>query len=87
MPVISTFYGILIYMYFFDEERHHKPHIHAKYSDQEAVIEIPSGTVLAGTIKKSKLKLIQAWIEIHQDDGKLEFSRKGHTISKIAPLK
>lgn len=76
MPVISTFYGILIYMYFFDEERHHKPHIHAKYSDQEAVIEIPSGTVLAGTIKKSKLKLIQAWIEIHQDDGKLEFSRK-----------
>ncbi|MDP1766473.1 MAG: DUF4160 domain-containing protein [Methylotenera sp.] len=25
------FYGIIIYLYFFDDERHKLPHIHARY--------------------------------------------------------
>jgi hypothetical protein len=28
------FYGIVIYLYFFDDERHKLPHIHARYSGQ-----------------------------------------------------
>jgi len=36
MPTISMFYGIIIYLYFFDDERHKLPHIHAKYQGQEA---------------------------------------------------
>ena len=31
MPAISMFYGLVIYLYFFDDERHKLPHIHAKY--------------------------------------------------------
>jgi len=31
MPVISMFYGIVIAMYFMDDRRHKRPHIHAKY--------------------------------------------------------
>lgn len=27
MPTISMFYGIVIYLYFFDDERHKLPHI------------------------------------------------------------
>lgn len=30
MPAISMFYGIVIYLYFFDDERHKLPHIHSK---------------------------------------------------------
>jgi len=30
------FYGIIVSMYFFDHRRHHVPHIHVKYQDQEA---------------------------------------------------
>lgn len=29
------FYGIVIYLYFFDDERHKPPHIHAKYQGQD----------------------------------------------------
>jgi hypothetical protein len=37
MPVISMFYGIIIFMYFFDNKQHKLPHIHVKYQEQEAV--------------------------------------------------
>ncbi|OHD27459.1 MAG: hypothetical protein A2086_11865 [Spirochaetes bacterium GWD1_27_9] len=68
MPTISLFYGILIQMFFEDNERHHEPHIHARYQNYKASISINSGEILAGTMDKSKLKLIQAWIEIHRED-------------------
>jgi len=43
MAVIAMFYGIIISMYYFDNRKHHTPHIHVKYQDQEAVIAIPRG--------------------------------------------
>ena len=55
MPVISMFYGIIVLMYYFDNRRHQQPHIHVQYSDEEAVISIPDGTVIEGSIKSSKL--------------------------------
>jgi len=30
MPTISMFYGLIICLYFYDNERHNLPHIHAK---------------------------------------------------------
>ncbi len=33
MPAISMFYGIVIYLYFFDDERHKLPHVHARYKN------------------------------------------------------
>ena len=53
-------------MYYFDKRPHHMPHVHVKYQDQEAVIAIPEGEVLEGTLKSNKLRLVQAWIEIHR---------------------
>ena len=31
MPVISVFYGIAVLMYYVDNKRHQKPHIHVRY--------------------------------------------------------
>ena len=67
MPTISVFYGIVIYLYFFDDERHKLPHIHARYQGQEASFAIVDGAVLSGEIPRSKTRLVQAWIEIHRD--------------------
>lgn len=50
MPLISTFYGILIYMYWLDTKQHHLPHIHAEYSGEEAVFSIGDGEILEGSI-------------------------------------
>jgi Domain of unknown function (DUF4160) len=51
MPVISMFYGIIVLMYYFDNRRHQQPHIHVRYSDEEAVVSIPSGKVIEGSIR------------------------------------
>lgn len=89
MAVISMFYGIIVSMYYLDKRRHHLPHIHVKYQDQEVVIAIPTGEILEGELKVSKLKLVQAWIEIHADEliADWELASQGQTVFKIEPLK
>src|SRR6056297_851379 len=67
MPTISMFYGIVICLYFFDNERHKLPHLHAKYQGQAASFSILDGSILARDIPRSKVRLFQAWIEIHRD--------------------
>ena len=53
---------------FYDNKEHHIPHIHIEYAEFAAVIEIPSGRLLAGDFPKDKLKLVLAWIEIHKEE-------------------
>ena len=57
MPVISLFYGLIVTMYFYDNRKHHLPHIHVKYQDEEAVISILDGQLIEGTLKNNKMKL------------------------------
>ena len=88
MPVLSLFYGIIIRMYKEASGKHHKPHIHVEYAGDEAAISL-DGEILEGSIPKSKLKLVEAWMEIHRDD--LEANWKllshGEQFFKIEPLK
>jgi len=60
MPVISMFYGIIVSLYFQDSTRHHRPHIHARYQDDEAVFGIPEGDLFEGLLPPSKVKLVSA---------------------------
>ena len=53
MPVISMFYGIIIHLYFADNRRHKKPHIHVSYQGKEVVLSLPEGDILDGTVKVS----------------------------------
>ena len=89
MPTISMFYGIVICLYFFDDERHKLPHFHAKYQGEEAVFSILDGSVLAGEIPQTKNKLVQAWIEIHRDSllANWELAVNGLPPYAIEPLR
>jgi len=89
VPVISMFYGIIVMMFFIDNKKHKKPHIHVKYQEQEAVISIPDGEVLEGEFKSNKLKLVQAWIEIHKEDlmADWELAVNGQIPLNIEPLR
>ena len=62
MPVISMFYGIIVSLYYVDNKQHHRPHIHAKYQEHEAVISISDGKVLEGRLPPAKMRLLLAWI-------------------------
>lgn len=89
MAVITMFYGIIISMYYFDKRKYHIPHIHVKYQDQEAIVSISDGEVLEGQIKPGKMKLVQAWLEIHKEElmADWELASSGENVFKIDPLK
>jgi hypothetical protein len=68
MPAIPLFFGLIVYMYFMDNKQHKLPHIHVRYQDNEVIVSIPDGEVLDGAIPPSKMKLLQAWMELHKDE-------------------
>ena len=89
MPTISMFYGIIICLYFYDDERHKLPHIHAKDQGQEAAFSISDGALLSGDIPLAKARLVQAWIEIHRESlmADWELAVNGQTPFAIDPLR
>lgn len=89
MPLISSFYGILIYMYWLDTKQHHSPHIHAEYAGSEAVFSIEESELLDGTMPPRQTRLIQAWIEIHREELMADWTLaiRGETLVKIDPLR
>jgi Domain of unknown function (DUF4160) len=89
MPTISMFYGVLVLMYFYDNKQHHTPHIHAEYGEFEATLSIADGEILGGKLPKNKLKLVQAWIVIHQEDlmANWKLAVAGEAVFKIEPLR
>ncbi len=88
MPTISMFYGIVIRMYREVDGKHHLPHVHAEYSGEEVVISL-DGQILEGSIPKNKLKLVEAWILIHEEDLKANWNllSNGQQIFRIDPLR
>ncbi|MCD7824057.1 MAG: DUF4160 domain-containing protein [Oscillospiraceae bacterium] len=88
MPVLSTFYGIIVRMYNEVGGKHNLPHIHAEYYGEEVVMAL-DGTVIEGSLPKNKMKLLEAWVEIHRED--LEANWKllsgGEQHFRIDPLK
>ncbi len=88
MAVLSMFYGIIVSMYYLDNKKHHCPHIHVRYQEQEAVFSLPEGDVIEGVIKPSKQKLTEAWIEIHKEElmANWQLASKGESVFKIKPL-
>lgn len=89
MPVISMFYGLIVHLYFVDNRRHKKAHIHVSYQNMEAVISLPEGEILEGSLPASKMKLVQAWLEIHRDElmADWELAASGQQPYKIEPLR
>ncbi|MCC8079285.1 MAG: DUF4160 domain-containing protein [Oscillospiraceae bacterium] len=67
MPIISTFYGIIIRMYFNDTEQHHIPHFHASYGGMKAVFDL-DGNLLVGEFPRKQTKYVVAWADIHKDE-------------------
>lgn len=84
MPIISRFFGIVIFMNYND---HLPPHFHARYQDQEVTVEIESG-VVQGRMARRELRLVLEWSEQHQEELLNNwFSARNHRpLQQITPL-
>ena len=67
MPLISHFYGILIYMYSEVGGQHNNPHFHAIYAEFEGVYDF-AGNIIEGELPRNKNKLVEAWCVLHTDE-------------------
>jgi hypothetical protein len=85
MPTISSFYGILIRMYFAD---HAPPHFHAIYGEAEALIDIRTLEIIDGGLPRRAMAFVLEWAAMHraelQEDWDLCAARKSpHPIDPL----
>lgn len=85
MPRISSFYGIVIAMYYRD---HYPPHFHAIYAEYEAQIVIETLEPLAGELPARALRLVREWAELHRAELEANWARaEAHEpLDTIEPL-
>jgi Domain of unknown function (DUF4160) len=85
MPRVSSFYGIVITMYFYD---HEPPHFHARYAEHYAAIGIADASVLVGSLPNRARKLVTEWTSLHFDELEANWQqvRDGLTPKPIDPL-
>jgi len=84
VPEVSRFYGIIIYIYWFD---HPPPHFHYAYGEYQGIVRIEDGQIEGDAparvrrlvlewLAKSREKLLEQWA----------LAQKGETLQKIEPL-
>ena len=88
MPTLSMFYGIIIRMQSERGGKHNLPHIYALYGDHEIVVSL-KGEVLEGFLPGKQLKLLLAWMALHEDELRANWKllSEGEGYFKIEPLK
>lgn len=88
MPALSMFYGIIVRMQSEKGGKHSRPHIHALYAEEEIVVSL-NGEVLEGKIPNRQLKLLLAWMTIHEDElyANWKMLSEGEGYFRIEPLK
>ena len=67
MPIISSFYGINIKIYFMSKE-HNPPHIHAYYGDCHAPFSIINCEILKGGFPYKQTQIVSNFIKEHQEE-------------------
>jgi hypothetical protein len=85
VPKISSFYGVVIAMYFYD---HRPPHFHARYGEFDAQVEISTGDILRGELPGRALVLVREWAALHREELDANWMRAvaGQALVTIEPL-
>ena len=85
MPTISQFFGIVIQMFW---REHAPPHFHALYGEHEALIDIRTLEVIAGSLPKRALNMAIEWATEHRQEltEDWELCQARQQPKKIPPL-
>jgi len=93
MPIISTFFGIVIRMFY---KEHEPPHFHAEHQGQMAKHALSEangcnfdGDIIAGYIRSRTARtLIRKWAVTHRSELESNWykMKRGQTLDRIEPL-
>lgn len=67
MGELSRIGSLIIYLRFFDTKQHHKPHVHVKYNDDEAVVAL-DGEILSGALPVKQRRILDGWMALHEEE-------------------
>ena len=84
MPTISSFYGIIIVMYFRDKE-HNPPHVHAITQDFDAPFLISTGELIDGEFPPKARTMVKEFIQLYRKE--LEEMWEYENYRKLPPIK
>ncbi len=85
MPEISSFFGIIVRMFYFD---HNPPHIHVEYGNKKMKLDL-KGNILAGDIEsRTALRLVREWIDFNRKEllDNWNLAINGEELKRIKPL-
>jgi uncharacterized protein DUF4160 len=85
MPIVSSFFGIVIRMYY---DEHNPPHLHAEYQGSKALLDFRGNLIKGDLRSRTALRLVRDWIDLHVDElsENWELARAGKVIKPVAPL-
>ncbi len=85
MPRISSFYGVVITMYFRD---HGPPHFHAEHGEHAAEVAIATGEIHEGALPRRDARLVRRWARLHRIELEENWARarSRSALVKIDPL-
>jgi len=85
MPLLTSFYGIILTMNFTD---HNPPHFHARFAEFKALFDF-DGEMFEGAMPDNKKVLIKAWAILHKDELNANWilASSNESIIKIEPLR
>lgn len=85
MPIISTFFGIVIRMFY---KKHEPAHFHAEHQGQLAKCNF-DGKIIAGNIRSATARaLIRRWAVSHRRELEANWDKMkaGQAMDRIQPL-
>ena len=87
MPELSRFFGLVIKMIYKDDDKHHKPHVHVFYGENEASVAL-DGEVLDGKLPVRQYRILSGWLALHEDELYAAWNKavRGEPFEKISPL-
>jgi hypothetical protein len=85
MPIISSFFGVLVRMFYND---HNPPHFHAEYQGQHGKFRFDGEIIVSHIASRVANRLIREWAIQHAADLEMNWRRMkaGVALERIEPL-
>ncbi len=68
---------------------HHTAHFHAYYQSEIGIFGIDPVELIAGSLPRRQIRLVEAWAELHQAELRVDWERlqAGQSPAPIEPLR
>jgi hypothetical protein len=85
MPIISTFFGIVIRMFY---KEHEPGHFHAEHQGQQGKFDFDGNTIVGNIRSRTALRLIREWASSHRTELESNWQKMkaGQPLERIEPL-